>query len=162
MEALQPDFIANDWLASISGGGVEEPAKPYGAAGHRRNAVVEETFELASRVMDYCERLIGVNRVFADQVLRSGTSVGSHVREAQSAESLSDFLHKMKIAHKELEETDYRLRLCQLKPHYPQAPELVRATQALFPLFHSILRTSIERLKSERSERRQKRTTSAS
>ena len=80
---MTSDFNANDWLVSVHGTGVAEPDVPYGAAGHRRNAVVDETFELASRVMDYSERLIGVNRVFADQVLRSGTSVGSHVREAQ-------------------------------------------------------------------------------
>jgi four helix bundle protein len=157
MEALQPDFIANDWLASISGGGVEEPAKPYGAAGHRRNAVVEETFELASRVMDYCERLIGVNRVFADQVLRSGTSVGSHVREAQSAESLSDFLHKMKIAHKELEETDYRLALCHVKAHYPHDADLVKRVKALVPLFHRILTTTRSRLNEQLAVRRSRR-----
>ncbi len=73
----------------------------------KRNAVVEETFELASRVMDYAEVLSRANSVFADQILRSGTSVGSHTREAQSAESLADFTHKMKIAHKELEETEW-------------------------------------------------------
>ncbi len=119
--------------------------------------MVEETFELASRVMDFAERLIKVNEVFADQVLRSGTSVGSHTREAQSAESLSDFLHKMKIAHKELEETDYRLDLCHLKDHYPRDPELVRCTKALIPLFHSILTTTRTRLNAQLEERRSKR-----
>lgn len=155
-------FKAEEWLSASGPTGAAEPLPEYGQRERPRNAVVEETFKLASLVMDYCERLQKVNRVFADQILRSGTSVGSHTREAQGAESLADFIHKMKIAHKELEETDYRLRLCQFKPHDPQAPELVRATQALFPLFHSILRTSIERLRSERSERLQKRTTSAS
>lgn len=76
---------------------------------------MEETFDLASRVMDYCEKLAKVNPVFADQILRSGTSVGSHVREAQGAQSLKAFINKMKVAHQELEETDYRLDLCHIK-----------------------------------------------
>lgn len=111
---------------------------------------------MASRVMDFVERLVRVNAVFADQVLRSGTSVGSHTREAQSAESLSDFLHKMKIAHKELEETDYRLSLCHAKAHYPHDEELVHRTKALIPLFRSILTTTRNRLNQQLEERRAK------
>ena len=134
-----------------------EPGVPYGDGPRKRNAVVEETFDLASCVMDFSERLVKVNDVFVDQILRSGTSVGSHTREAQSAESLSDFIHKMKIAHKELEETDYRLALCHVKAHYPHDEELVKRTQALMPLFHSILSTSRNRLNLQLEERRAKR-----
>ena len=161
MRATSP-FNAAAWFAECiaaptSDALVSDPVVPYGGPDRKRNAVVEETFELASRVMDFSERLIKVNEVFADQVLRSGTSVGSHTREAQSAESLSDFLHKMKIAHKELEETDYRLDLCHLKDHYPRDPELVRCTKALIPLFHSILTTTRTRLNAQLEERRSKR-----
>ncbi len=150
-------FNADEWLASFRGSGASEPGSAYGSRSGRRNPVVDETFALASRVMDYSEDLMKVNTVFADQVLRSGTSVGSHVREAQGAQSLKAFVNKMKVAHQELEETDYRLDLCHLKAHYPHDPELVRRTKALFPLFHAILSTSIERLKKERTERRKKK-----
>ncbi len=101
--------------------------------------------------------LFRTNRVFADQILRSGTSVGSHTREAQSAESLADFAHKMKMAHKELEETDFRLALCHVKPHYPHEEELERRTKALTPLFHRILTTSRTRLNQQAEERRARR-----
>ena len=94
--------------------------------------------------MDYSELLLKVNPVFADQILRSGTSVGSHTREAQGAESLADFIHKMKIAHKELEETDYRLSLCHIKPHYPHSADLIHRTRKLLPLLNRILATSNE------------------
>lgn len=137
--------------------GVAEPAVPYDGAPRKRNAVVEETFELASRVMDYAEVLLQTNSVFADQILRSGTSVGSHTREAQSAESLADFTHKMKIAHKELEETDFRLALCHVKAHNPHDAELVRRTKLLMSLFHRILTTSRARLNQQAEERRAKR-----
>ncbi len=157
-----PLFDAVVWfdeclVAAVDIGDVSEPGVPYGDLPRKRNAVVEETFEMASRVMDFAERLVRVNPVFADQVLRSGTSVGSHTREAQSAESLSDFLHKMKIAHKELEETDYRLSLCHVKAHFPHDEELVRRTKALIPLFHSILTTTRNRLNQQLEERRAKR-----
>ncbi len=155
-------FDAVNWfeecLASFFGSSVAaDPEAPYGAAPRKRNAVVEETFDLASRIMDYAERLVRVNSVFADQILRSGTSVGSHTREAQSAESLADFVHKMKIAHKELEETDYRLALCHVKAHYPHDEELARRAKALIPLFHSILSTSRKRLNQQRKDARSKR-----
>lgn len=146
-------FDQNKWISSFDEAEVSEPNVPYGTPG-RRNAVVEETFELASRVMDYSERLVKVNMVFADQILRSGTSVGSHVREAQGAQSLKAFINKMKVAHQELEETDYRLDLCHLKSHYPHDQDLVRRTKALFPLFNAILNSSNERMKRERAERK--------
>lgn len=146
-------FEADAWLRSLSASdGVAEPQAPYRS--HRpRNPVVDETFQLASRMMDYCEQLVKVNPVFADQMLRSGTSVGSHVREAQGAQSLRAFINKMKVAHQELEETEYRLDLCHIKPHYPQDEVLLNSTKKLFPLFNAILKSSIERQNRERDDK---------
>lgn len=149
-------FNANEWLASFWHEHMNEPAASYGPNDRRDNPVLRETFDLASHVMDYCERLLPVNAVFADQILRSGTSVGSHVREAQGAQSLKAFINKMKVAHQELEETDYRLDLCHIKAHYPHDSELVRRTKALFPLFNAILSSSIKRQKREQAEKRSK------
>ena len=50
-------------------------------------------------------------RQIADQLLRSGTSVGANVHEAQSAESRADFVHKLQIGLKEIRETAYWLAL---------------------------------------------------
>ncbi len=49
--------------------------------------------------------------VLSKQVLRSGTSVGANIEEANQAESKHDFIHKLAIAHKEAFETNYWLRL---------------------------------------------------
>ena len=49
----------------------------------------------------------------ADQLLRSGTSVGANVHEARGAESRADFIHKMQVALKEARETHYWLSLVQ-------------------------------------------------
>ncbi len=150
------DFDAIEWLASFQEEGVSEPSVTYVPGARRPNRVVEETFELASRVMDYAEVLVKQNAVFADQILRSGTSVGSHVREAQGAQSLKAFINKMKVAHQELDETDYRLDLCHIKAHYPHDLELLRRTKALFPLFNAILSTSIAKQKAEHLAKRRK------
>jgi four helix bundle protein len=47
----------------------------------------------------------------SNQIMRSGTAIGALIREAQGAESRKDFIHKMKIAYKEAEETEYWLAL---------------------------------------------------
>jgi four helix bundle protein len=52
-------------------------------------------------------------RQIADQLLRSGTSVGANVNEAQSAESRADFIHKLQIALKEIRESGYWLALIE-------------------------------------------------
>ena len=51
--------------------------------------------------------------VISTQILKSGTSIGANIREAQSCESRADFIHKLKIAQKEAEETEYWLLLCK-------------------------------------------------
>lgn len=48
---------------------------------------------------------------FASQLFRSGTSIGANIREAGNSESRADFIHKLKIAIKEAEETEYWLDL---------------------------------------------------
>ena len=68
----------------------------------------DRTAMFAARVVKVCEAL-PMNRTgashFADQLLRSGTSVAANYSEAAEAESRKDFIHKLKIAMKELSET---------------------------------------------------------
>lgn len=51
-------------------------------------------------------------------MLKSGTLIGASVREAQNAESRADFIHKIKIAAKEADETIYWLLLCKNSKGY--------------------------------------------
>lgn len=62
--------------------------------------------------------------VIAKQLLKAVTSIGANVREAQSAESKADFIHKLKIAHKEALETEYWLDLMKCSKSY-QNPQLL-------------------------------------
>ena len=76
--------------------------------------IQDRTLSFAVRVVKLCKFLSeqnGVTRVLYKQLIRSGTSIGANVREAQSAQSDRDFLHKLEIALKEARETEYWLLL---------------------------------------------------
>ncbi len=86
----------------------------------KRNVILEKSIEFALSVMLYCEKLEECKKfVIAKQLLRSGTSIGANIHEAQGAESRADFIHKLKIAAKEASETEYWLTLCKRSSAYP-------------------------------------------
>lgn len=77
------------------------------------NPVVLKTFSFAVNAARYCKILRNSKEFpLANQLFKSSTSIGANVREAQNAESKADFIHKFKIAIKEVEETEYWLALC--------------------------------------------------
>ena len=72
------------------------------------------TFAFAKDIVALCRRLDqspGVSRTLANQLLRSGTSIGANVEEGQASQSRADFVAKYSIACKEARETNYWLRL---------------------------------------------------
>jgi len=74
----------------------------------------ERTFNVARRVVNLCQMLDqtpGISRTLANQLLRSGTSIGANVEEAQAGQSRADFINKLFIACQEARETHYWLRL---------------------------------------------------
>lgn len=76
--------------------------------------IAERTFEFARRIIKLCQTLDqvpGVSRILANQLLRSGTSVGANVEEGLGGQSRADFVSKYSIACKEARETHYWLRL---------------------------------------------------
>ncbi|MFA5819051.1 MAG: four helix bundle protein [Bacteroidales bacterium] len=109
----------------------------------KRNIIVEKSFQFAIKIVSYCE-LLEENRkyVISGQLLKSGTSIGANVREAQNAESKDDFIHKLKIAAKEAEETEYWLLLCKNSPSYPFNENLLADIQELIKIISKIIITS--------------------
>ncbi len=78
------------------------------------NPILKLSIEFSLLVVDYCDRLQELKRfTISNQLLRSGTSIGANCFEAQNAESKADFIHKIKIAAKEADETQYWLILCE-------------------------------------------------
>jgi four helix bundle protein len=110
---------------------------------YKDNAIVKMTFEFSLAVMDFSELLRDQRRfAFADQVLRSGCSVGANVKEAQSAESKADFIHKLKVASKEAEEVEYWLELCDFGKNYPKPGVLLSDIEAILKVLSKIISTS--------------------
>lgn len=78
------------------------------------NVVLDKSFAFALSIISYCETLEQNKKfVISNQLLKSGTSIGANINEAQNSESRADFIHKLKIAAKEAEETRYWLLLCE-------------------------------------------------
>ena len=77
------------------------------------NAIVEKSFEFAVRIVNLCKFLRSEHHeyILSKQIMRSGTSIGANVSEAQRGQSRADFAAKMNIALKEANETQYWLKL---------------------------------------------------
>jgi four helix bundle protein len=114
----------------------------------KRNEVLELSFEFALAIIAFCEALeVDKKYVIAKQLLRSGTSIGANIHEAQNAESQVDFIHKLKIAAKEADETEYWLQLCQKSEKYPTPDDLLVKIGSIQKLLNSIITTMKNRIK---------------
>ena len=110
--------------------------------------IAERVFAFAVRIVKLCQELDerpGVSRTLANQLLRSGTSVGANLEESKGGQSRADFLSKVSISLKEARETRYWLRLLV-------ATDLIPESQ-LTPLLDeskivAILTTIVKKLKS--------------
>ena len=109
----------------------------------RENIILKKSFDFALLIVEFSEILEGSKKfVIAKQLLKSGTSIGANVREAQSCESRADFIHKMKIAQKEAEETEYWLLLCKHSKNYPFKENLMEPIKEILKLLNSIIHTA--------------------
>ena len=79
----------------------------------RENIVKNKSFKFAIRIVKLYQFLVADKKEFvmSKQLLRSGTCVGAMVRESEYAETKKDFVHKMAIAQKEINESIYWLEL---------------------------------------------------
>lgn len=112
------------------------------------NIIVKRTFDFALNVIEYAETLEGMKKyVVARQFLKSGTSIGANVREAQGAESRADFIHKFKVAAKEAEETEYWLLLCQYSKSYPDCSPLIEELKHIQKIISKIIHSAKDALK---------------
>ncbi len=92
----------------------------------KENIVMSMSFDFALDIIEFGEKLENKKKyVVAKQIIKCGTSIGANVREAQNSESKRDFIHKLKIAAKEADETEYWLLLCNESKSYPSNNELL-------------------------------------
>lgn len=107
------------------------------------NAILKLSFAFSLKIIEFSELLESKKRYnLANQLFRSGTSIGANVKEAQNAESKADFIHKMKLAAKEGDETEYWLLLCKEAPSYPNPEELLIDLTVLNKILSKIIASS--------------------
>ena len=111
----------------------------------------EKKFDLQDRLVDFAVRIIKLAEALPNtksgnhiqgQLLRSGTSPAPNYGEAQGAESAADFIHKLKIALKELRETEVWLKIIikaeLVIPTSKISPLLEEANELISILFSSV------------------------
>ena len=109
--------------------------------------IVERSFEFAVRVVRLCRFLDEQDRstrTLASQLLRSGTSIGANIEEAQAGQSKADFIAKMSISRKEARETLYWLRLLKAADivEANKLDDITREADELVRILTSIVKTS--------------------
>lgn len=105
-----------------------------------QNLILDLTFKFSLESIAFAEVLEERKKYnMAKQYWRSGTSIGAMVREAQGAESKNDFCHKLKIAYKEAEESEYWLLLCKNSPSYPVNEELLQQVGVIKKILGKII-----------------------
>jgi len=110
--------------------------------GGQKFDIQERTFRFAVRVvkMTNCLPRTSAGIEVGRQVVRSATSIGANVEEADAAESKQDFIHKMGIAHKEARETRYWLRIVQAAPlDNDEVRGLVQESDELVRILYTII-----------------------
>jgi four helix bundle protein len=110
---------------------------------YQNNPILKESFEFAIMVVKYAELLDEKRKyIIAKQLVRSGTSVGANIKEAQNAESKADFIHKLKVSLKEADETEYWLFLCENLENYPNPEGLIEKLNGIIKMLNKIISTS--------------------
>jgi four helix bundle protein len=119
----------------------------------KENVVKDKSFAFAIRVVKLYQYLQGDKREFvlSKQLLRSGTSVGANIREGEHSESKADFIHKLAIAQKEVNEVLYWLELLHATDYLTQSEFESIFTDAteILKLLTSILKKTKSNLKKD-------------
>jgi four helix bundle protein len=114
----------------------------------RENVVKKKSFAFAVRVVKLYQYLCEQKKEFvlSKQLLRSGTSVGAMVREAEHAESKADFKHKLGIAQKEINESIYWLELLNETDYLTkeQIEQIINDAVEIIKLITAILKSAKE------------------
>ncbi|MDM8566110.1 four helix bundle protein [Candidatus Halobeggiatoa sp. HSG11] len=115
----------------------------------KENIVADKSYAFALRIIKLYKYLVAKKEyVLSKQILRSGTSIGALIKEAEHAQSKKDFINKMNIALKEANETEYWLMLLKDSEYinkesynsiHPDSVELIK-------LLASIVKSSKERI----------------
>ena len=109
----------------------------------------ERCFEFSLLIIALYKHLLKTNEyVLSKQLLRSGTSIGANVEEAQAAQSRKDFISKMSIASKEARESKYWIRLLNHSDYlnnFDKKEELIVEINSIVNIITKIVKTTKEK-----------------
>jgi four helix bundle protein len=113
----------------------------------RDGPIVQKSFSFAIAIIKFCDSLSERKKyIISNQLMKSGTSIGASVFEAQYSESRLDFIHKMKIAQKEANETLYWLLICEKMENLEVQQELLNILNEILAILSKIIVTSKKNL----------------
>jgi D,D-heptose 1,7-bisphosphate phosphatase/four helix bundle protein len=136
--SIKPDFICKNILEAV---------EMIVNVRMSNNVILDKSLQFALSIIEFCDELEKYSKfVIAKQLLKSGTSIGANIREAQNSESNADFIHKFKIAAKEANETEYWLLLCKESKSYPYKPELLELLIEMQKIISKIISTAKRRM----------------
>jgi four helix bundle protein len=112
----------------------------------KENIIVPKSFNFAVRIVRLYQYLAGEKKEFllSKQILRSGTSIGANIEEAEGGFSKKDFSAKMGIAYKEARETKFWLKLLKETDYITvsEFDSLLKDCEELLKLLYCILKSS--------------------
>lgn len=124
----------------------------------------KQSMQIAELSYDFAKRIVYLHQYLtqesddkeykmADQVYRSGTSIGANVRESNHAQSAPDFLSKMQIALKEADETQYWLNLLHAGDYLSdvQFESLNHDNERILKVLTAIVGTTAKKIKESKS-----------
>jgi four helix bundle protein len=116
----------------------------------KENIIKKKSFDFALRIVKLYQHLTETKREFvlSKQLLRSATAIGALVRESEHAESKADFIHKLSIALKEANESDYWIELLHRSGYVSESEY-----QSLFSDLDEIIRLLVSIIKTSKANK---------
>ena len=115
----------------------------------KENVIASKSYAFALEIIRLYKTLSNNKKeyVLSKQILRSGTSVGANVHEAEASESKKDFIHKLGIALKEIRETSYWLNLLKDSDYITteEFNKLIALSNEIIKILNSIIITTKQR-----------------
>ena len=112
----------------------------------KENILLEKSLDFAGKIVKLYNFLIKIHKesVISKQIVRSGTSIGANINEANYGSSRADFIAKMQIAQKETAETEYWIRLLRLTEYIDEKEfgDLIRDCLDLKNILTATLKTA--------------------
>ncbi len=112
----------------------------------KENVVLDKSFDFAVRIVELYKMLAEEKReyVMSKQILRSGTSIGANLEEADGSISRAEFSAKISLSYKEAKETHYWLRLLHRTKYIAEElfNSLIADCNEICKLLFSILKTT--------------------